>query len=126
MKSISSVDTDPKNSTSMMYYGWVKIKNGRIDSIHDETGRDGGELWSRKRGSLNGSVKQVMAGIGRNWPNLYKKVRRLCPKDNLPPITTVQRKATKRALHMVESNIEDHEVQLRELKAKRRKLKAKL
>jgi len=126
MKSISSVDTDPKRSTSGMYYGRVDIKNGRIDAIHDETGRDGGELWSRERGSLNGSLKQVMASIGRNWPNLYKKVRQLCPKDKLPPITTVQRNATRRALQMVESDIEDHEINLRDLKAKRRKIKARL
>ena len=126
MKSISSVDTDPKSSTRGMYYGWVYIKNGRIDSIHDETGRDGGELWSRKRGSNNGSLKEVMASIGRNWPNLYSKVRRLCPKDKLPPITTVERNATRRMLNMVESEIEMYENSIRDLKTKRRKLKSRL
>jgi len=126
MRVISSVDTDPKNSTSCIYYGWVDIKNGRVQSISNELGREGGEIWSREKGGLNGDLKTCMASMGRNWPNLYKKVRRLCPKDRLPPITTVQRNATRRALQMVESDIEMYEVKLRDLKTKRRKIKASL
>jgi len=123
MKTISSVDTDPKKSTSMIYYGWVNIRNSRVHSISNELGREGGEIWSRSKGSLNGNLVQCMASIGRNWPNLYTKVRRLCPKDKLPAIRIVAKKANLRELEMLNDRIATTERELGQLKNKRRKLK---
>ncbi len=122
---ISSTKTDPKRSNPS-YCGWVTVAAGHVISISDELGREGGEIWSKKQGGFNGDLKTCMASIGRNWPNLYTKVRKEAYRDKLPPISTVKRNANARNLHLIESDIEMYENKLRDLKAKRRKLKAKL
>lgn len=48
MRHISSVDTDPKRSTSCMYYGCVDIKDGRVQSISEELGSEGKAMITRK------------------------------------------------------------------------------
>ena len=118
---ITSMKTDPKKS-NYSYCCWGTISAGHVLSLSDETGRDGGELWSKKNGSLNGTLQQVLASLARNWPNFYSKVTEKAYRDKIPPLSTVQKKHHNRDVNMIKSEIEDLENQLRDKKSRLRKV----
>lgn len=123
MKYVSS-KTDPKKS-HYDYYGWVETKGGRIVEIGHELGREGGVLWSPKFNN-NGNKKSCMASIGRTWPNLYTKVRNACPKEGLPTISVVQRKAKQRQMEILEERVRRQQKELNSTRAELEKLKKSL
>ena len=122
MKTIVSTDTD-KNSDGN-YCAWAKINAGRVVSISDELGREGGELWSKSH-NANGPAVVVMKQLARNWPNFYKKVRKEAFRDKLPALKIVQNAHIDYDANRIEGDIEELEAQVREKKRKLRKLKAR-
>jgi hypothetical protein len=85
-KVINSISTD---GSTYSYYGSITIKNGKIVKIFHELGREGGDVWYPGFNE-NGSKKQCMKSIGRDWPKLYNAVRKMCPKENLPSLNKIR------------------------------------
>ena len=121
MKIYKSTETDPKHSSNS-YYGWVKVKNGKIIQIGEELIREGGVTWEPDFGS-NGDLKTCMRSIARKWPNLYQKVRKL---HKLPTIKNVKRAEAKRELSILEKDISDLRTKLFNKKEAAYKLKLSL
>lgn len=118
MKTLSSTKTD---GSSYSYYAWVNYENGRIKEIHEDLGREGGLLWSAKF-NANGRLLDCMKDIAENWPKLYSAVRKACPKENLPTLSTIQEENLQRDLDRLQKKIAYEEKRLRELKKERLKL----
>ena len=122
---IISTDTD-KNSDPN-YCAWANVAVGHVLSISDETGREGGELWSKgcKYPEAGGGMPAIMKQLARNWPNFYKKVRKEAFRDNLPTLEFVQKGHRLYDLSRIDVQIDSLEDEINGLKKKRRKLERK-
>jgi len=121
---ISSTETDSENS-NINYCCWATLSGGHVISVSHELGREGGELWSKKYGSHNGTLQQVMASLARDWPNFYTIVRKEARLDTLSPLTNVQKWHRDYDVNRAKSEIEDLESQLRDKKDQLRRIKAR-
>ena len=117
---ISSMDTD-KNSNGS-YYAWVKIKDGYILEVYEETGRDGGEIWSNKYPKQNGGLKECLKSQARNWPNFYTKVVSKAYKEKLDSLRIVQQEHKKHDIKCLDRDMDLLTKQLNKKKKEKMKV----
>lgn len=76
---------------NLSYYCWAEIKDGKIVELGDETGRDGGVLWSKTFES-EGRLQGCLISLGRDFGmKFYEKVYSEAYEDALkllPPVVT--------------------------------------
>ena len=123
---ISSVDTD-KNSDGN-WCAWATVLSGRVTSVSDELGREGGELWNNKGFNPNGDLKDVLAGLARNWPNFYKEVRKQAYLQTklLPTIRKIKKDHILRDINTILGEVEEFEAKILERNKKLRRLRKKI
>ena len=117
---ISSMDTD-KNSNGS-YYAWAKIKDGYILEVYEETGRDGGSIWSNKYPKQNGGLKECLKSQARNWPNFYTKVVSKAYKEKLDSLRIVQQKHKKYDIDRLDIEMDNLTKQLNKKKKEKKKV----
>jgi len=117
---ISSIDTD-KNSNNN-YYAWVKIKDGYILEVYEETGREGGTIWSNKYPKQNGGLKECLRSQARDWPNFYAKVVSKAYKEKLPSLRIVQQEHKKYDIDLLDQEMDNLTKQLNKKKKEKMKV----
>lgn len=119
---IISTSTD-KNS-DMHYCCWADVKEGRIQSIYDETGREGGRLWSREHNpNCDKRLLETLKSLARNWPNWYAKVREAAHLESIPTLRSVKASQKTFDVARLENGIDYLKKKLNEKETELRKVK---
>lgn len=104
---------------SCSYCCWIEVVDGKIISICEETGRDGGVVWDPNF-TNNGPLQRCLDNIVKGFGILvYKKVYKVAYAESLDPISKVtgriERKKIERAKEKVAYARAEYESALKEL-----------
>ncbi len=111
---ISSIDLYSNHSLS--YYCWAEVIDGKITELGDETGRDGGVIWSKIADEeLNGNLQHCLTDLGNHYGmEFYKKVYSEANRDTPRLLTpqAAQMEIEKADLKYVSEEIKNAEARL--------------
>lgn len=115
---ISSIDIYEHHNLS--YFCSADIVDGKIVSLYEETGREGGGLWSQKFGS-NGSLRECLDTLAKDFGDLfYKRVYEAAYAELLDPVSKVVYRRRRRDIELAKEKVactkEEYEGALKELK----------
>jgi len=110
------------------YYS-VELYKGEIISIETRDFRSGGVIWRKIDGKIheyNDSKLEYMKDVAEDHPDVYERVKELCPGEKLPSLSKVKRSTRRSKIKGIELRIKAHERELQELRKEKAELKKKL
>jgi len=120
---ISSIDFY-KRHNRFMFCCWAYVKDGKVTSLWEETGREGGQLWTSEcpEGG-NGDLQKCLSSLGRDFGiKFYAAVHKAAYRENLLTPLEASRQINQRFIELAERRLKLAKEVYKNEKAKLEKL----